>query len=301
MTPRSALAHKGLVVEEWIDLHFFRPLGMRLVRRLAPTGVTADQVTAAALLVGLAAGHLFLYRSVLLNALGLLLFVVSDILDSADGQLARFRGASTRLGRILDGVADNLRFINLYAHLVARLLLAHAMGPAAVLLLAVAAGYSQSLQASIADFLRLVYLFVAERRGEVDLPEDLVRSNPVSRTARAAQAVYAAYVAQQARWCPGSVAAVRALRRGSAPPGLAEEWRERQAASVARCALISQNVRFLLLALTAMIGRPAGFFWLTLGPLNLALAWVLLAHERTAARLARAPAAAPGLMVAESL
>jgi len=125
------LSHKGEVVEEWTDLHFFRPLGMRLVRLLAPTGVSADQVTVAALLVGLAAGHLFFYRSAALNALGLLLFVLSDILDSADGQLARLRGNSTRMGRVLDGISDNLRFVNLYVHLIARLLVAHAMGPAA--------------------------------------------------------------------------------------------------------------------------------------------------------------------------
>lgn len=301
MTQPTALAHKGEVVEEWTDLHFFRPLGMRLVGLLAPTRVSADQVTVAALVIGLAAGHLFYYKSVALNALGLLLFVLSDILDSADGQLARLRGNTTRMGRVLDGISDNLRFVNLYAHLIARLLAAHAMAPLALALLALVAGYSHSLQAGIADYLRQIYLYVAEGSGELDLPEDLPAAQGSSWLGRLGLSVYASYVTRQAAWCSGSVAVVRAIRKGAAWERLSGEWRERQAAPVRRCALIAQNVRFLLLALTALPGWPAGFLWLTAIPLNLALAWVLTSHERTAAELSRSGVAAPDLVVAESL
>ncbi|MGH7497488.1 MAG: CDP-alcohol phosphatidyltransferase family protein, partial [Gemmatimonadales bacterium] len=124
MKPQNALASKGQVVEEWADVHFFRPLGFGIARRLAATRATPDQVTAVSLILGLAAGHLMYYSSASINTVGILLFVVSDIFDSADGQLARLRGTSTRFGRILDGVSDNLRFVNLYLHLLARL--AHA-------------------------------------------------------------------------------------------------------------------------------------------------------------------------------
>ena len=113
MKPQNALAGKGEVVEEWIDLHFFRPLGFRLANALRPTRVSPDQVTMVSLVVGLLAGHLMVYASPALNAAGVILFLISDVFDSADGQLARMRESSTRFGRILDGVADNLRFINL--------------------------------------------------------------------------------------------------------------------------------------------------------------------------------------------
>src|ERR1044071_1466295 len=66
----------------------------------------ADVVTLASLVLGVFAGHLFWYRSAWVNAAGVLLFIASDILDSVDGQLARLRGTSTRMGRILDGLAD---------------------------------------------------------------------------------------------------------------------------------------------------------------------------------------------------
>ncbi len=280
----TGLAHKGDAVEEWIDLHFFRPLGFRMVRRLTPTRVSADQVTIAALLVGLLAGHLFLYRSPLINGAGLALFIVSDILDSADGQLARSRGSSTRFGRILDGISDNARFVNLYAHLLIRLLLAHAMAPLGAVALTLAAGVSHSLQSGVADFIRQVYLYVAEGSGELDLPEDLP-ARAATPLAGLGLSIYRSYVVRQARWCARSTALVRALRHHGCVAGLADEWAERQARTVRCGALIAQNVRFLLLGLTACPGWPAGFLWITLGPLNLALAWVLWSHERTAARL----------------
>src|SRR5437899_3123313 len=101
MKPHNALAHKGEAVEERTDVHFFRPLGLRVARALEPTGVSADQVTLWCLVVGIVAGHLMAYQSEALNLTGVALFIVSDILDSADGQLARMRKTSTRFGRAL--------------------------------------------------------------------------------------------------------------------------------------------------------------------------------------------------------
>jgi hypothetical protein len=291
VTPRTDLLHKGDAVEEWIDLRFFRPLGVRLVRLLAPTRVTADQVTLAAMLVGLAAGHLFFYPSVLLNALGLALFLISDVLDSADGQLARLRGSATRFGAVLDGISDNVRFLNLYGHLLARVLL-HSGRPAPLFIgLALLAGGSHALQASIVDFLKQVYVFVTTGSARLDLPEDLAGEHPTTFAGRLVLALYRPYVARQARWCPSSAQIVREIRSGNAPVTLPVEWQRAQASVLASLGLIAQNIRFLLLAVTALAGWPQGFFWLTVGPLNLALAWILISHERTAAKLARGPTA----------
>src|SRR5881394_180074 len=152
MKQPDALATKGHAVEEWTDLHFFRPVGHRLAAAAARTSITADQLTMASLVVGVVAGHLFVYRTFLPNLLGWGLFIVSDILDSSDGQLARMRGTSTRLGRILDGVADGVRFINLYLHLAIRFLIA---GSGIWMLLAVVAAlFSHSHQSMVVDFVK---------------------------------------------------------------------------------------------------------------------------------------------------
>ncbi len=292
MKPPSALAAKGEAVEEWIDLHFFRPAGFRIARALAPTGATPDQVTVLSLVLGLIAGHLFVYPSRRLNALGVVLFVVSDIFDSADGQLARMRGTSTRLGRILDGVSDNLRFINLYVHLLIRVLLA-GVGWEAVPL-AIAAGFSHSFQSAAVDFIRQVYLYLAAGKGsELDLPETLPPSDDGSLGRRIASWFYRDYVRRQVWLFPATATLVRATGTG-ATETFRNAYRARMTGLVTQCAWIGQNMRFLLLSVTAVMGWPTGFFWLTVGPLNLVLLTIVAVQElRVRAMLRAAVAATP--------
>ena len=85
MKPQNDLSHKGQAVEEWADLRFFRPIGIRIARALYPTGISPDQVTLWSILIGLVAGHLFAYRDRWTDLIGVVLFIVSDIFDSADG------------------------------------------------------------------------------------------------------------------------------------------------------------------------------------------------------------------------
>src|SRR5437773_11880300 len=176
--PQNDLSHKGRAVEEWVDLHFFRPIGIRIARALQPTGISADQVTLSSPATVLVAGHLFAYRDRWPNVIGLALFIVSDIFDSADGQLARLRATPTRLGRVLDGTSDSLRFINLYYHLIYRLIHAGFWWPGAFLL-GMAAGLAHTYQAAAVDFVRNAFLYVGiGNKGELDLPEDVDVARP---------------------------------------------------------------------------------------------------------------------------
>jgi len=276
-----ALATKGPVVEEWADRRFFRPVGWRIARALEPTWVSPDAVTLASLVVGLVAGHFFWYASAWLNAAGVLLFVVSDVLDSADGQLARLRGTSTRTGRILDGVSDSLRFVNLYASLGARLFVMGWGWKGAAL--AFAAIASHTYQAAAADYIRQAYLYFAVGTGsELDLPEQ-ARPAGGSVWERLAAWIYVDYVRRQAWLFPRTTALVRSLAGQAVPATLRAEWAERQAPLVRACAWIAQNIRFALLAVTAVPGWPAAYCWIVLGPLNLVLVVLILAHERRAA------------------
>jgi len=280
----TSLALKGRGVEEWLDVHFFRPAGIRVARALYPTRVTPDQVTLICLVVGLGAGHLMLYRSVRLTSLGVGLFIVSDIFDSADGQLARLRGTSSHFGRILDGWSDGLRFLNLYLHLMVRLIL-EGWGAWAVALVALA-GVSQAFQSTGVDFMRHAFLEAGEGEGaELDLPEDAGTAPTGGFWRRVAIRAYRDYVARQARMFPASVRLVRRLRVEGAGPQFRASYRERQQAVITWCALCAQNIRFLMLAITVVPGWPAGYLWLTIGPLNLALLVLRERHERQARAL----------------
>jgi phosphatidylglycerophosphate synthase len=272
-------ASKGPVVEEWADRWFFRPVGWWLANALEPTGISADAVTLASLILGVAAGHFFFYSRPWLNAIGLGLFVISDVLDSADGQLARLRQKSTRMGRILDGLADTGRFVSLYAHLGARLYMAGWgwRGP----LLALAAIFAHSYQAAAADYIRQAYLYFAVGKGsELDLPEQTAIPANASIWTRISAWFYGDYLRRQAWLFPRTTALARSLAGRPVPVSIQLAWAERQRTVVEGCAWIAQNIRFLLLAITAVPGWPAAYCWIVIGPLNLVLIGLILAHER---------------------
>jgi predicted dehydrogenase len=281
MKQPDALATKGHAVEEWTDLHFFRPVGHRLATAAARTSITADQLTMASLVVGLVAGHLFVYRTFLPNLVGLGLFIVSDILDSSDGQLARMRGTSTRLGRILDGVADGARFINLYLHLAIRLLMAGS--GIAMLLAVIAALFSHSHQSMVVDFVKNAFRrLTGEDHDALDLPGNEETAGGGSAFARLSRGVYRDYIARQGRMFPVTVRLARSLGEGDLSAAAQNAWARRQRPVVDACAWIGQNIRWALLGLIVVASWPAGFVWITLGPLNLVALVLVLRHERIA-------------------
>src|SRR2546425_489832 len=203
--PRNDLSDKGHAVEEWLDLRFFRPIGIRIARALYPTGISPDQVTLWSLLIGLVAGHLFVYQDRWIDVIGFVLFIVSDVFDSADGQLARLRGSSTRFGRALDGISDNLRFVNLYFHLMYRLIHGGVWWPGAALLVA-CAGLAHTYQSAAVDFIRNAFLYVGTgKAGELDLPEDVEGRPGGTLLERFGARVYRDYVLRQSQLFPRSV------------------------------------------------------------------------------------------------
>jgi phosphatidylglycerophosphate synthase len=276
----GTLATKGDAVEEWIDLRFFRPVGVRLARALGPTRISPDQVTAWSLATGLVAGHLFFYQSVGLNLVGWVLFVVSDIFDSADGQLARLRGTSTRLGRMLDGFSDSGRFINLYAHLGARLIIGAGWPVSGGIALALAALLSHAWQARAVDFVRHAYLALSHPgtdRGssELELPEDLHGRSLVAR-------LYGLYVRRQARTFPATIELERRRRQGTLSSAARDAYLAKAAPLLGRCGWLGQNARWLLLLVTVVPGWPAAMLWITVLPLNLMLYMLVWDAEKAA-------------------
>jgi phosphatidylglycerophosphate synthase len=264
-------ASKGPVVEEWADRVFFGPAGWRIATALMPTRVSPDAVTFASLVLGVVAGHLLWYTNAWINLAGVGLFIWSDILDSADGQLARLRGTSTRLGRILDGLADSARFLSLYLHLAARLYMT-GWGWSGIAL-GLGGLFSHAYQAAAVDFIRHAYLYFAVGKGS----ELEVGSEDYSGIAGW---LYRDYLRRQSWLFPRTTELARTFAGRTIPEGLSRTWAERQRWVVAGCAWIAQNIRWLLLAVTVVPGWPAAYCWIVVGPLNAVLIFLIIAHER---------------------
>ena len=77
------------------------------VRPLAKTGVTPNQLTGLRLATGLGAAAVYGIGDADWDYLASGLFVLSLILDRADGILARLTGKTSRFGHIYDLIADS--------------------------------------------------------------------------------------------------------------------------------------------------------------------------------------------------
>jgi phosphatidylglycerophosphate synthase len=282
--PANASFDKGAAIEEWTDTHFFRPIGLRIARVCFPTGISPDHVTLMALVTGLVAGRLCFYADVRLNALGVVMFVVSDIFDSADGQLARMRGTSTRFGKILDGLSDGARFANLYIQLIARLLVA---GGAwwLVLPIGVLAGLAHARQSAAVDVIRQLYMYLAEGGGEFNLAEDMDAAPAPTLWSRFQVAFYRNYLDRTSQMLPRSVQLIRRLRDNGQLSSVSAQWAQLQRPVVRQCAWIGQNIRFAILAVTVVPGHPMAFLLVTLVPMSCVLIMIVMTHERRAAIL----------------
>src|SRR5437764_2437141 len=162
--PRSHIqaSYKAREVEGLLDVCFYRPVGFQLAEFFRKFRVTPMTVTWLGGLFGIVAGHLYFYRHLAVNVLGMALHVCANALDNADGQLARLTHRDSREGRITDSVVDHLVFFSVYLHLALRYVVAGSSP--AIFLLALAAGISHALQRAAADYYRSTYLYLATPR-----------------------------------------------------------------------------------------------------------------------------------------
>jgi len=107
-TDRS-VAPGGLVVHTPWD----KRLACALVRPLAGTPVTPNHITGLSLVTGLA-GALLLAKGGTAMHWGALLFMVSALLDHADGELARMTGQTSRFGQIFDILTGGIVHVALF-------------------------------------------------------------------------------------------------------------------------------------------------------------------------------------------
>jgi len=97
---------KSDVSDELINTYLLRPAAGLIVRVLYYTTVTPNQVTIASTIAGLCAAVAYLPGTPIAYVIAGILVTVKDLLDSADGQLARAKNVHSRTGRFLDSIGD---------------------------------------------------------------------------------------------------------------------------------------------------------------------------------------------------
>ena len=157
---------KMLEVEEVLDLIIYRPLAFIFVKLIVGTNLTPNQITTTALFFGVIASILFYFNTPTAFLIAGVLFIVYDVLDCADGQLARIKKNGTPIGRVLDGLADYI--VTTLAYLFIGIGFAsNSDDPILFWGLTIAAGISNAVHSSILDFYRNRFLDYAFDRESI--------------------------------------------------------------------------------------------------------------------------------------
>lgn len=239
---------------------------------------------------GVAAGFL-LWRATHVGALlAALAYFAGNVLDCADGQLARLQGSASPIGYLVDGAAD---YLGTFAVFVG---MAHSLNlrrPAPVnwWWLVVAAGISMAWQCAFLDekrkeWQRRVYRRSRDRKEEADALERQAVEWRAEGTHLAGRALIASYRAYRTGWAPFTRTRVEAPEPGPVNEIL---WAECHRPVLRRSVWVGPTMHVTVIVLCAgVLNRPDWYLWAAVSIGNV---WMLttLAAERRASRRAADP------------
>jgi len=278
---------KSSDTEEFIDIHFYRPIGYRWALLFMRLGITPNAVTIASIFLGVGAGVCFYFDNLWITTLGILLLVWANSFDSADGQLARMTNNFSPLGRMLDGFAGNLWFVSIYAAICFQLMPVWGFS---IWILAAITGFFHSRQASMADYYRNIHLYFlkGEKGSELSSVESL-RDKDASLTwkdnflDKLASSFYIGYTRGQESWSPNFQVLRKLLAEkysGMELPGdLRNDFRQASLPLMKWTNILSFNTRALALFVAVLVKQPWIYFVFELTVLNFILIYMVRKHE----------------------
>ena len=286
---------KSADTEEFIDIHFYRPIGYRWALFFNKIHVSPNAITVAGIFIGVAAGICFYYRDLWINVIGMLLLIWANSYDSADGQLARMTGKKSALGRILDGACGDIWFITIYAAICLRLT------PQGwgiwIWLLAAVTGFFHSKQAAMADYYRNVHLLFLKGKAGSELSNSQAVAADFKRLSWKKQFIqklfemfYLNYTKGQEAYTPRLQQMLAVLKNDyhdEAPEWFCREFREKSLPLMKYTNMLSFNTRVIALFVSLLIDMPWLYFVFELTVLNLMLWYMVATHERICAEFTK--------------
>ena len=158
---RESLKTNEYRADELINIYILRPLAAIIVWLLYPTRVTPNQVTVAAIVTGCCAAGVYLVDTPQAFVAAGLLVTLKDILDDADGQLARAKSLYSRRGRFLDSIGDVFVNAGLFSAITAVLVRSHS--PLPTILLGTLSFLGITLRVSYHVFYQVSFLHLEDK------------------------------------------------------------------------------------------------------------------------------------------
>jgi phosphatidylserine synthase len=280
-----------LDTEEFIDIHFYRPIGYRWALLFNKLDISPNTVTIAGIIMGVVAGICFYFTSLMINILGMFLLIWANSYDSADGQLARMTGKKSELGRLLDGLCGMIWFTAIYLAIGCRMYPLYGIW---IWILAVPTGFFHGKQASMADYYRNIHLFFLKGKAGSELSDSASmkeicmkiswKHNPVNKFF---VSYYTSYTKDQESWTPNFQRMMQLIREKY--PEEVPEWfrvafREKSLPLMKYTNMLSFNTRVIALFVALLINLPWVYFVFEFTGLNIMLIYMVVKHERICKR-----------------
>lgn len=276
------LSYKTRDVEEFLDIYFYRPFGFLIAKICWKLGLKPNGITFISMIVGVIGGHLLYYRNLPVNIYGILLLILAEAFDSADGQLARLTDFRSKYGRIFDGFAGNLIFFSIYIHLCLRII--SSGGTWWIFLLAVISGICHSYQSAMADYYRNGYLHfvVSVKKGELDKHKEVVKrfrslSWKKDFPGKFLTMFYVNYTRQQeslAKNFQKLFSRSAEVFQNNVPDEFKKEYKKYNKPLLKYYNILTTNTRMAWLYVVVLLDKPFYYFLLELTLLNVLLVWV---------------------------
>lgn len=293
--------------EEWLDVHFTRPVGLWFALIWKRLGVHPNTITILSMFLGIGAAFMFYHTGFWYNVGGMLLLMFANFCDSTDGQLARMTGQKTLVGRVLDGFAGDVWFFSIYAALCLRLM----PQPLStsyyfdsptwgiwIWVLAFLAGIlSHSPQATLADYYRQIHLFFQKGKSDSEFDNSeqqraIYESLPEKGAfwPRAFHYNYANYCRRQERVTPRFQKFFAKLQeRYPDMDQMPEDLRQRFLAGsrplMPHANVLSFNTRAICLYASCLLNCPWAYFLLEITVFNLIYVYMHKHHEQLCMRM----------------
>lgn len=278
---------KSLDTEEFIDIHFYRPIGYRWALFFNKFDVSPNSITIASIFIGIAAGICFYFQDITINIIGMLLLIWANTYDSADGQLARMTNKKTPLGRMLDGGAGDLWFISIYAAICLRLTPEWGIW---IWILGAITGFFHSKQAAMADYYRNVHLLFLKGKAGSELAyspalKEKCRQMSWKRDGiyKGFEDFYANYTVGQEKLSPKfqkMMHIIRSKYNDEVPEWFRSAFREKSLPLMKYTNMLSFNTRVIALFFSLFTGMPWLYFIFEITVLNCMLIYMIFTHER---------------------
>lgn len=266
--------YKSYKMEDFLDLHFYHPLGLFFAKAAYKFSLTPNQVSLVSMAIGIAGG--LMLAGMKTAPFGFVLIVFSGVLDSSDGQLARMTGHSSLSGRVLDGLMGYVSFTTAYLAIAYNYY--SGGGRAVIFLIMAAAGFFSAVHSSMYDFYRTTYARVSSGEG-FDAPErkeDLKGGLAL---------VYSFYGFAQGFFASKHKSLLGRLENGN----LKEENRvrvvkiysEKNLKTVRLWNMLGDNVKILGILLAMLAGKIHWYFYFVIFALNAVFVFNFFAQRKT--------------------